>query len=30
VFAGADASIGIPALSIDLPLTDIYRGVDFD
>jgi Uma2 family endonuclease len=30
VFAGADASIGIAALSIDLPLTDIYRGVEFD
>jgi hypothetical protein len=28
VFAGADASI--PALGIDLPLADIYGGVDFD
>jgi len=30
VFAGEDASISIPALSIDLPLIDIYRGIDFD
>jgi hypothetical protein len=30
VFAGADASISIPVLSIDLPLTDIYGGIDFD
>jgi hypothetical protein len=30
VFAGADASINFPALGIDLPLVDIYRGVDFD
>jgi hypothetical protein len=30
VFAGADASISIPALNIDLPLTDIYSGIDFD
>jgi Uma2 family endonuclease len=30
VLAGADASISIPALSIDLPLSGIYGGVDFD
>ena len=30
VFAGADAAISIPALSIDLPLIDIYAGIDFD
>src|SRR5438270_2393031 len=30
VFAGADASISIPALNIGLPLVDIYRGIDFD
>ncbi len=30
VFAGADASIAIPALSIDLSLSDVYRGIDFD
>jgi hypothetical protein len=30
VFAGADASISIPVLSIDLLLTDIYGGIDFD
>jgi Uma2 family endonuclease len=30
VFAGADASISIPALNIALPLVDIYRGIDFD
>ncbi len=30
MFAGADASISIPVLSIDLPLTDIYGGIDFD
>jgi Uma2 family endonuclease len=30
VFAGADASIRVPALSIDLPLIDIYAGIDFD
>jgi len=27
---GADASIGIPALGIDLRLSDIYSGIDFD
>ena len=30
VFAGADASIGVPALSVDLPLADIYAAIDFD
>jgi Uma2 family endonuclease len=30
VFAGSDASISVPALSIDLPLGDIYAGIDFD
>jgi Uma2 family endonuclease len=30
VFVGADASISIPALSIDLPLTDVYGGIEFD
>jgi len=30
VFAGADASIGVPALSIDLPLSDIYAGIEFE
>jgi hypothetical protein len=30
VFVGADTSISIPALSIDLPLIDIYGGVDLD
>jgi hypothetical protein len=30
VLAGTDASISISALSIDLPLTDIYGGLDFD
>jgi Uma2 family endonuclease len=30
VFAGADASICIPALGVDLPLAEIYGGVDFD
>jgi Uma2 family endonuclease len=29
VFAGADACVSIPALSIDLPLIDIYSGIDF-
>jgi hypothetical protein len=27
VFAGGDASISIPALSVDLPLIDLYRGL---
>jgi hypothetical protein len=30
VFVGADASINIPALKIDLPLIDIYARLDFD
>jgi Uma2 family endonuclease len=30
IFAGADAAISIPALSVDLCLTDVYRGIDFD
>jgi Uma2 family endonuclease len=30
VFAGADAAISVPALGIDLPLMDIYGGIDFD
>jgi Uma2 family endonuclease len=30
VFAGADASIVIPALKIDLPLVEVYAGVEFD
>lgn len=29
VFAGAEATINIPELSVDLPLIDIYGGVDF-
>jgi Uma2 family endonuclease len=28
--AGADATIRIPALGIDLPLAEIYRGIEFD
>jgi hypothetical protein len=27
---GADATISVPALAIDLPLAEIYRGVEFD
>jgi Uma2 family endonuclease len=30
VFAGADAAISIPALGIDLPLRDLYAGIEFD
>jgi len=30
VFVGADARVSIPSLSIDLSLTDIYGGIDFD
>ena len=30
VFAGADSSISIPALKIDLPLAEIYAGIEFD
>ena len=30
VFVGADTSIRVPALSIDLPLIDIYGGIEFD
>jgi Uma2 family endonuclease len=30
VFAGADASISVPALNISLSLGDIYAGIDFD
>jgi len=30
VFVGTDAAISIPALSIDLCLADVYRGIDFD
>jgi Uma2 family endonuclease len=30
VLAGTDASISIPALKTDLPLLDIYAGVEFD
>jgi Uma2 family endonuclease len=30
VFSGADASIGISALGIDLPLMEVYRGIEFD
>jgi Uma2 family endonuclease len=30
VLLGGDASISIPALSIDLPLIDIYGGIEFD
>jgi Uma2 family endonuclease len=30
VLAGADASISIPLLKTDLPLLDIYAGVEFD
>jgi Uma2 family endonuclease len=30
VLVGDDASISVPALGIDLPLADIYRGIDFD
>jgi hypothetical protein len=29
VFAGAEAIINVPAPSIDLPLIDIYAGIDF-
>jgi Uma2 family endonuclease len=28
--SGTDASIGIPALGIDLPLADIYAGIEFE
>jgi Uma2 family endonuclease len=28
--SGTDASIGIPALDIDLPLADIYAGIEFE
>jgi len=28
--AGADATISVPALGIDLPLAEIYRGIEFD
>jgi len=27
---GADATIRVPALGIDLPLAEIYRGIEFD
>jgi Uma2 family endonuclease len=30
VYADADASIGIPALNIELPLADIYAGIELD
>ena len=30
VFRDADTSIGIPALEIDLPLAEIYAGIEFD
>jgi hypothetical protein len=30
VFVGVDASIGIPALGINLRLSDIYSGINFD
>jgi Uma2 family endonuclease len=30
VLVGTDASISVPALGIDVPLADIYRGIDFD
>lgn len=30
VFSGADASISIAAMNIDLPLIDIYDGIEFD
>jgi Uma2 family endonuclease len=30
VISGAGAAISVPALSIDLPLAEIYRGVEFD
>ena len=30
VFVGTDTSIGIPALKIDLPLIDIYAGIELD
>jgi Uma2 family endonuclease len=30
VIAGADATIVIPGLGIDLPLADIYAGIEFD
>ena len=29
IFAGGDASIGIPTLGLDLRLADIYDGIDF-
>jgi Uma2 family endonuclease len=30
VISGADATISVPALAIDLPLAEIYTGVEFD
>ena len=30
VFSGTDASIRVPVLNIDLPLSDVYAGIDFD
>jgi Uma2 family endonuclease len=30
VISGAGAAISVPALEIDLPLAEIYRGVEFD
>jgi len=30
VVAGADASISIPMLNIELPLSDVYEGIEFD
>ena len=30
VFSGTGVSIGIPAMNIDLPLIDIYDGIEFD
>ena len=30
VVAGIDATISVPALGLDLPLADIYAGIEFD
>jgi Uma2 family endonuclease len=30
VVAGEHASISVPALSVEMPLIDIYRGIDLD
>lgn len=30
MFSGSEAAIGVPALNIQLPLVDVYAGIDFD